>query len=93
MIPETEAARALSVVEGTVRKQPPTSPELAVIEAALPSGALVESPSNGGPAGIKWRVRVFEYGLSKNRYPDPGCRPLALARLCPARLGKVAPPP
>ena len=66
------AASALNVVEGTAGKRPPISPELAVIEAALPSGALVESPSNGGPAGIKWRVRVFEYGLSKNRYPDPG---------------------
>ena len=66
------AASALNVVEGTAGKRPPISPELAVIEAALPSGALVENPSNGGPAGIKWRVRVFEYGLSKNRYPDPG---------------------
>ena len=43
--------------------------EMTVIEATLASGTLAESPANGGPSGRKWRVRIFEYGLSKNRYP------------------------
>ena len=55
--------------------QPATSPsaaELSVVEAKLAGGALVESPANGTQSGRKWRVLVFEYGLSKNRYPAPG---------------------
>ena len=43
---------------------------LSVVEAKLAGGGtLVESPSNGTHSGRKWRVLVFEYGLSKNRYP------------------------
>ena len=43
---------------------------LSVVEAKLAGGGtLVESPANGTHSGRKWRVLVFEYGLSKNRYP------------------------
>ena len=45
--------------------------EMTVIEATLAGGVIAESPANGGLTGRKWRVRVFEYGLSKNRYPYP----------------------
>jgi hypothetical protein len=45
-----------------------TAAELSVVEAKLAGGALVESPANGTLSGRKWRVLVFEYGLSKNRY-------------------------
>jgi hypothetical protein len=44
-------------------------PVLSVIEATVASGALVENAAAGEPTGRKWRVRIFEYGLSKNRYP------------------------
>ena len=78
MIPKTHAT---PVRAATVMERSQTSPALAIVEATLASGALVESPSNGGPTGMKWRVRIFEYGLSKNRIPIRGCHPLALARL------------
>ena len=42
--------------------------ELPVVEAKLAGGALAESAANGTLSGRKWRVLVFEYGLSKNRY-------------------------
>ncbi|HWP85684.1 MAG TPA: hypothetical protein VNN17_10870, partial [Terriglobia bacterium] len=42
-----------------------------VLEATLASGALLEPPAGTEPSGRKWRVRIFEYGLSKNRYPAP----------------------
>src|SRR3990172_4520031 len=45
---------------------------LAVIEATLASGALLDVPVSSEPSGRKWRVRIFEYGLSKNRYPWNG---------------------
>ncbi len=45
-----------------------TATALPVVEAKLAGGALVESPANGTLSGRKWRVLVFEYGLSKNRY-------------------------
>ena len=51
---------------------------LSVIEANLAGGALLEAPANGAHSGRKWRVRIFEYGLSKNRYPwngNKGSRP------------------
>ena len=51
-----------------------TMPCLAVIEATLASGTLIDTPANAEPSGRKWRVRVFEYGLSKNRYPWNGAR-------------------
>jgi hypothetical protein len=40
------------------------------MEATLASGALLDLPAKTEPSGRKWRVRVFEYGLSKNRYPE-----------------------
>ena len=42
---------------------------LSVFEATLAGGALLDAPANGAHSGRKWRVRIFEYGLSKNRYP------------------------
>ncbi|MBI4442607.1 MAG: Mu-like prophage major head subunit gpT family protein [Acidobacteria bacterium] len=45
--------------------------EMTVIEATLVGGVIADSPANGGLTGRKWRVRVFAYGLSKNRYPYP----------------------
>jgi len=49
---------------------------LAVIEARFAAGVLADHPANGALTGRKWRVRIFEYGLSRNRYPVPGA-PLA----------------
>ena len=73
MFPETEMVNDQSQVTRDKNSSLITRhPSLSIIEATLSSGALVESPSNGGPTGRKWRVRIFEYGLSKNRYPDPG---------------------
>ena len=66
MMPEIHATPLLAA---TVMQRSQPSPELTIVEATLASGALVESPSNGGPTGMKWRVRIFEYGLSKNLYP------------------------
>ena len=40
-----------------------------MVEAKLAGGALVQSPANGTHSGRKWRVLVFEYGRSQNRYP------------------------
>ncbi len=98
MLPETHATpvraatnpsrarqQADIIRAATARERSQTSPELAIVEATLASGVLVESPSNGGPTGMKWRVRIFEYGLSKNRYPYPAAAQtdLARARLAP----------
>ena len=45
---------------------------LSIIEATLASGSLAGSAPGGESTGRKWRVRVFEYGYSKNRYPWNG---------------------
>ena len=44
---------------------------LTVMEATLTAGVLMEQAA-AEPSGRKWRVRIFEYGLSRNRYPLPG---------------------
>jgi len=51
------------------RASAPSAVSLSVVEAKLAGGALIESPANGTHSGRKWRVLVFEYGRSKNRYP------------------------
>ena len=53
----------------TSSTHPSATAGLDVIEATLATGALVDAPANAAPTGRKWRVRIFEYGLSKNRYP------------------------
>jgi hypothetical protein len=48
----------------------PFDESLTIIEATLPAGLLADQALE--PSGRKWRVRIFEYGLSRNRYPIPG---------------------
>jgi hypothetical protein len=56
----------------TVSQTPvmPFDESLIIIEATMPA-AVLEDPATE-PTGRKWRVRIFEYGLSRNRYPVPG---------------------
>ncbi|MCH8267100.1 MAG: hypothetical protein IH846_06260, partial [Acidobacteria bacterium] len=85
MIPETHATplraatnpsharqQADIIRATTVMERSPTSPELAIVEATLTSGALVETPSNGGPTGMKGRGRSGEEGREKNREQGTG---------------------
>ena len=49
--------------------RPAIHPELAVIGEPLASGSLAEPSAHVEQAGRNWRVRIFEYGLSRNSYP------------------------
>jgi hypothetical protein len=68
----------------TTETQHAIHPDLAVIEATLASGALLKTPASAEPSGRQWRVRIFEYGPSKNRY-FLGQAPPARAATAPLR--------